>query len=44
MKTLPADSTGVTVAVKPGANVFRLRAKIGKNFSVYSNVVTVTVP
>jgi hypothetical protein len=45
VKSLPANSTGVTITkLKSGPNGFRLRAKIGKNFSIYSNVLIVTVP
>lgn len=45
VKSLPANSTSVTIAkLKHGDNAFRLRAKIKKDFSVYSNVVTVSVP
>lgn len=45
VKSLPANTTSVTLTkLKPGDNVFRLRAKIKKNFSIYSALVTVTVP
>jgi Metallo-peptidase family M12 len=45
VKSLPANTTSVTLTkLKPGANVFRLRAKIKKTFSIYSALVTVTVP
>jgi hypothetical protein len=45
VKSLPPNSTSVTLTkLKPGDNAFRVRAKIKKSFSVYSAVVTVTVP
>jgi hypothetical protein len=45
VKSLPANSTGVTLTkLKPGSNTFRVRAKFKKDFSDYSNVVTITVP
>jgi hypothetical protein len=45
VKSLPANTTSVTITkLKPGDNVFRLRAKIKKNFSIYSALLTVTVP
>ncbi len=46
VKSLPANATGVTVTgLKHGKSYsFRVRAKIKKDFSVYSNVVTVVVP
>jgi len=45
VKSLPPNTTSVTLTkLKPGDNAFRVRAKIKKNFSVYSAVVTVTVP
>ncbi|MEA2599169.1 MAG: hypothetical protein QOF89_161 [Acidobacteriota bacterium] len=45
VKSLPPNSTGVTITkLKPGPNAFRVRAKIKKDFSLYSEVVTVTVP
>ncbi|HEX9967816.1 MAG TPA: M12 family metallo-peptidase [Solirubrobacterales bacterium] len=45
VKSLPANSTGVTLTrLKPGPNTFRVRAKFKKDFSDYSNVVTITVP
>ncbi len=45
VKSLPANSTSVTVTkLKPGPNVFRVRAKFKKDFSDYSGAVTVTVP
>lgn len=43
--TLPADSATATVTgLAPGIYVFRVRAASGGKFSLYSNVVTVTVP
>ena len=46
MKTLPANTTSVTLTgLKHGVTYsFRVRAKIKKDFSVYSNVVSVTEP
>jgi hypothetical protein len=46
VKSLPANSTGVTIAgLKHNTTYsFRVRAKIKKDFSVYSDVVTVLVP
>ncbi|MFY9821723.1 MAG: M12 family metallo-peptidase [Thermoanaerobaculia bacterium] len=46
VKTLPANTTSVTIAgLKHGVTYsFRVRAKIKKDFSVYSNVVSVTEP
>lgn len=45
VKSLPANSTGVTITkLKRGDQAFRVRAKFKKDFSDYSNVVTVTVP
>jgi len=45
VKSLPANTTSVTITkLKPGSNVFRIRAKIKKDFSVYSELVTVEVP
>ena len=45
VKSLPANATGVTVSnLKRGLQAFRVRAKFKKDFSDYSQVVTVTVP
>jgi hypothetical protein len=46
VKSLPANATGVTIAGLKHAKTysFRVRAKIKNDFSVYSDVVTVTVP
>ena len=46
VKSLPANATSVTVAgLKHGVTYsFRVRAKIKKDFSVYSDVVRVAVP
>jgi hypothetical protein len=45
VKSLPASSTSVTITrLKPGSQVFRVRAKFKKDFSDYSSAVTVTVP
>jgi hypothetical protein len=44
VKSLPANSKNVTVTkLKPGFQVFRVRAKFKKDVSDYSNTVTVTV-
>ncbi len=44
VKSLPANSTTVTITkLKPGEASFRVRAKIKKDVSDYSNVVTVVV-
>ena len=43
VKSLPANSTTVTLGVKPGEQSFRVRAKIKKDVSDYSAVVTVVV-
>lgn len=45
VKSLPANATSVTITkLKPGPNAFRIRAKFKRDFGVYSDVVTVTVP
>jgi hypothetical protein len=45
VKSLGANFTTFTVTkLKPGPNAFRVRAKLKKDFSDYSSVVTVTVP
>ena len=45
VKSLPPNTTSVTITkLKPGPNAFRIRAKVKKDFSVYSELVTVTVP
>jgi metallopeptidase family M12-like protein len=45
VKSLPPNTTSVTLTkLKPGPNAFRVRAKVKKDFSVYSEMVTVTVP
>jgi hypothetical protein len=45
VRVLPAGSTTVAIAkLKPGAHAFRVRARLGKNVSDYSAVVTVEVP
>lgn len=46
VKSLPANATGVTITGLKHQKTysFRIRAKIKKDFSVYSNVATVTVP
>lgn len=45
VKSLPANSRSVTITkLKPGSQVFRVRAKFKKDVSDYSNTVTVTVP
>ena len=45
VKSLPANSKSVTITkLKPGSQVFRVRAKFKKDVSDYSNAVTVTVP
>ncbi|MFL6195562.1 MAG: M12 family metallo-peptidase [Thermoanaerobaculia bacterium] len=45
VKSLPANTTSVTLTkLKRGTNTFRLRAKFKKSFSVYSQLVNVTVP
>jgi hypothetical protein len=43
VRSLPANATGVTITgLRHGATYsFRVRAKVGRDFSVYSNVVTV---
>jgi hypothetical protein len=44
MKSLPANSTGVTLTrLKRGPATFRVRARIKRDFSDYSNAVTITV-
>jgi metallopeptidase family M12-like protein len=44
VKSLPANATGVTLTrLKPGATTFRIRAKFKRDFSDYSNAVTITV-
>lgn len=45
VRTLPANVTNVTLTkLHPGPNAFRIRAKFKRDFSGYSDVVTVTVP
>jgi len=46
VKSLPANATGVTIAGLKHAKTysFRVRAKIKKDFSVYSDVVQVLIP
>ncbi len=45
VKSLPANSRSVTITkLKPGSQVFRVRAKLKKDVSDYSGTVTVVVP